>query len=46
MTRPPGFAIVTERTGALAYLRLHGELDLASAQLDRRLRLVDDPDEA
>jgi anti-sigma B factor antagonist len=31
MTRPPAFRIVTERTGPLAYMALHGELDLATA---------------
>jgi anti-anti-sigma factor len=39
MTRPPAFRIVTERTGVMAHIALHGELDLATApQLEAELQ--------
>jgi anti-sigma B factor antagonist len=43
MTRPPAFKIVTERTGAIAYIALHGELDLATApRLQAELEAIRD----
>jgi anti-anti-sigma factor len=39
MTPPPAFRIVTERTGTVAHIALHGELDLATApKLQAELR--------